>query len=280
MTSDDPKQSVSATPLDVPEDPTYPPGVTENGIESVSTLLSAHKKALATQSVTVHEATTATRICHRVNSTDGESFSCEGETVIYDGTIDARVANQSHYLFSTRSKATRREHVDAYVLHHYANGERIYTNQTRAENTTYQVQRNPNGDPIDPRNMLYLIGNEGILTNYLHSMNIVSVEQIQDSPTQLYRITADGFEKPEEFIGSGDQTVSDGHLTLVVAENGAIQSYNSSYTTTDEQGRVHVEQSVSYENWGNTTVDASDWISKVNETNEPTAETATATEAT
>ncbi len=280
LTGDEPTEDVSATPMDVPEDPTYPPGVTENGVESVSTLLHAHKEALAKQSVTFHQETTATRICSRVSASDGEAFSCENSSSMYDGFIHGQyLENRSHFLTHTRSESATI--YDDYTVRSYADGERVYVNQTRSDNSTYRIAYGPDGEPTDPRKMMFVnLDKEGVLTNYLHTMNVVSVERIQDSPTELYRITARDFEKEDQFTNDrGYEAVSDGSLSLVVAETGAIQSYNVSYTFTDEKGRVRFEQTVTYSDWGNTTIEEPDWLSKVNESDAqpPESHTATAT---
>ncbi|WP_338726862.1 hypothetical protein [Haladaptatus sp. DJG-WS-42] len=279
LTSDDSKQGVSATPIEVPEDPTYPPGVTEDGIQSVSALVSAHQSALANQSVTFHQETTATRTCTRVTSSEGEAFSCENSTIIYDGYVHGEyLKNRSYFLTHTFADSESMTEVyDDYIVRAYADGKRVYMNETQADNSTYRTLYDPDGEPIDPREVLYVnLHKESELMNYLYTMNIVTVERVQESPTERYRITAEGFEEPEQFADQrGVEAVSGGSLSLVVAETGAIQSFDVSYTQTTKNGRVHIEQSVTYTDWGNTTIDAPEWISKVNETGAPASDTAT-----
>ncbi|WP_435332542.1 hypothetical protein [Haloarchaeobius sp. TZWWS8] len=166
----------------------------------------------------------------------------------------------------------------------FADGERVYTKERRNGSSQVRLERGPDGDPIDPSQATVKVTGRGQETQFLYTffdaVNVTSVDKrFEDRPGldgPLYAIRGTGTAEdlvvnPVPNVAGNATNLS---LTALVDSRGFVVEFHVSYDVHTEDGVVHVERSLYYEDIGETTVQTPPEVeSYLNGTNETTTST-------
>ncbi|MFC6731437.1 hypothetical protein [Haladaptatus sp. DYSN1] len=260
---------ISATPVAVPSDPTWPPGVNETSVSNVTALMTGHRDALSNQAAVIHIERTTTQLCEGQAAPHGDADTCENATIIRDGFSEGKYsANHSHHSARgyTFANSTHMERARTSHYRTYGEGEQLYINQTHNGNSSYQVvydQYDSSADPDEPS--LPQMLRQDRVAEILEQMEVVDVTVIQESPQKRYRITARGFEDSREILERYDANdIKSSQLSMVVTETGAILSSEYSYTLVHDEGPRQYEYAATLEYPDTLSPVKPDWISTMN----------------
>lgn len=244
---------VSVTPADVPTEAGsgMPPGITESGINSVQTLTDAHRESLANRSVTVN----ITRRIIVDNRTEKQ-----GNTTVRIAGDRTSVSTVSKY--TTTGSDGKRET--------WTNETDFYSKSTQNGTNTYRHNDGIRESSSTERSNRWLLMN---IESYLSETSNVSVKPVSDNDSSdRYLLT--GTRQMDRQAGFPDEnmTTQDGHLSVVIGEDGFIRGYEYEQKTQNDTTTTRITTEVQFH--ANTTPpERPAWINEAaNATRNETAE--------
>lgn len=243
-------ERTTVTPAPVPTaqpsvtGPEYPPGVTQDGLHSVSRLSVVHREALENTSYTLRER-------YRVFSADGNG----SESVRRAATI--AVASPTRYRDElVRMRTDANGTVARFEQSTYADGSRWYE---RRDDGTVEYQHGTlqfTRDKFAARTAFYL-GRYGVVDRS-------ETTAVVRNGTRFYRIRGTGGEVPST------ERLEQYRVELLVAPDGLVRRFEVQYRTEADI----VSYRFRYENVGETTVSRPSWLGEAtNGSGTPVGET-------
>lgn len=221
-------------PTDPPPDPIPPPGVTDDGLHSATTLSVAHREALENRSYTLHERYRGT-----LRSDDGTTTLVRNETTYVTG-----IRTYRHELNRERRLSDGR--VRSFRQSTYGDGERWYERQVTDGNASYrQGEINFGRDQFAFETAFYL--NQYVTTNRTWAQPVVR------NGTQFFRVVGDGGNPPwAPLLAQSDIY----RISMLVDSEGVVHRLDVRYETPTEEIRYRFW----YEDLDATTVDPPAWV--------------------
>lgn len=257
---DDADDTVTPAPVptDPPPEPIPPPGVTDSGLHSATTLSVAHREALKNRSYTLHERYRGT-----LQSDDGTATLVRNETTYVTG-----IRTYRHELRRERTFLDGR--VRSFQQSTYGDGERWFERQVIDGNVSYRDgEINFGRDQFAFETAFYV--NQYVTTNETWAQPVVR------NGTQFFRVVGDGGNPPwAPLLAQSDVY----RVAMLVDSNGLVHRLDVRYETPTEE----IRYSFWYEDLDATTVGPPAWLGEAqaqrtseNETNGSAQRPATAT---
>lgn len=255
-TIDDPDSATStATPVEVPPDYDYAPGLTTEGVTEPATLAAAHERVLDGSSFRL----TATRTVRYANGTLREQLE-----------VDVAVADDRTYLASA---ATHGPNAPVFLGRPPANGTywsngSVYVRKlTRDDETTYNEFEGPNSGAGTWQYWSRTVpfGGEQATPGGFYRDVFASIPVRIDSDTEteghvFYRVS--GTSLTDSRFDDEVTDVREPRLIAVVRDDGLVVSLTLQYEGEVDGSTVQVVQHVEYGSVGETTAERPPWFEK------------------
>ncbi|MFC7250087.1 hypothetical protein ACFQJ5_09575 [Halomicroarcula sp. GCM10025324] len=233
---DAPDEAVTPAPVPTaePRDPIPPPGITDAGIRSVTTLSAAHRQALTNQSYTMHERYVGTLTRGNVTTTVRRN-----ETTSVTG-----IRTYRHDLDRVRTFSDGRERI--YRQSTYGDGQLWYERRDDGENRTFR------GGEIRFGRDQFAFEGSFYVSQYL-STNETWTTPVVRNGTQFFRVVGSGGKPPWASL-LGESEVY--RVSLLVDSAGLVHRLDVRYVTPSEE----IRHTIWYEDVGETTVEPPAWL--------------------
>jgi hypothetical protein len=242
----------TVTPAAVPTDeptptpvPRLAPGLTGEGVTDAFALGEAHVATLDDTSYTMQENFSVT---YR-NGTDHRRY----------GIVARLAANDSKY-FMTRSVSGSQIYDEGTVVYSvWSNGTRPIRAQTANGNTTYNVPRGADREPLPPNRVGFTPTNREQMYGLFGSVETSVTGRERRNGTTLYHVEATNVTNPTAFEGAKRRNPTNLTLVAHIDSAGLVRELRLNYTATLNGSPVHVHRHVRYTKLGNTTVERPPW---------------------